>query len=84
MPRGGLRVRAVDLVSRRERLRSIPHIRASEVTVVDVPPQNGLIGYRDFRVTTACGEELTTTLTTRRADRVRCEKCKAEMAGGGE
>jgi hypothetical protein len=63
--------------ARRRRLAEIPHKQASEVRTVDVPAAHGINAHRLYLVTTACGEEKPTTLTTRLDDRVRCERCKA-------
>lgn len=60
-----------------ERLQRIPHMQASDVRTVDVPAQHGVIAHRNFLVTTACGEEMPTTLVTRRRDKVRCPDCLA-------
>ena len=65
--------------ARRRRLAEIPHKQASEVRVVDVPAQHGLIAHQDYLVTTACGDEKPTTLTTRRDDQVHCARCLAAM-----
>ena len=61
----------------RSRLAAIPHKQASDVRFVDVPSRNGLIAYKNAVVTTACGQEQPTTMTTRRDDLVRCTDCKA-------
>jgi hypothetical protein len=56
-----------------------PHRQASEVTFADMPGQPGVSAFREAVVTTACGIEITTTLTTRSDDRVRCPDCLTAM-----
>jgi hypothetical protein len=68
--------------ARRRRRAEIPHKQASEVRTVEVPAKPGVLAHKDFLVTTACGEEMPTTLVTRQDDRVRCERCKAAMRDG--
>lgn len=57
-----------------------PHMQASEKRIVDVPAQPGIMAHRQFLVDTACGREITTTLTTRRTDLVHCPDCVAATA----
>lgn len=63
---------------RRDRLAAIPHRQASEVRTVAVPARLGVMAHNDYLVTTACGQEMPTTLVTRRDDKVRCPDCRAE------
>lgn len=74
--------------ARRRRLADTPHRQASEVRITDVPAQHGAIAHKNYMVTTACGQEMPTTLVTRRDDWVRCPDCRAAMeqdlSNGGE
>jgi hypothetical protein len=74
--------RAEAFAARRRRLRAIPHMQASDVTVTDVPAAHGIIAHKNYTVTTACGEPMPTTLVTRNPDRVRCDRCKTAMEPG--
>jgi hypothetical protein len=71
---------AVDQPRRRRPLDDIPHKRASDVRVVDVPAQHGIVAHKNYLVTTACGQEITTTLVSLDDERVRCAACKAAIA----
>ena len=62
---------------RRRPVEDIPHKQASEVFTLDVPAQPGVMAHRDYLVITACGQEVATTLVTRRDDKVRCPRCRA-------
>lgn len=58
---------------------TIPHLRVGETTIHhdvgdSIARQTGVP-----MVMTACGQEEVTTLTTKRADLVRCEGCKAKI-----
>ena len=64
------------------RASAIPHKQVSGLTWVAVPAQHGIGAYRKAMVTTACGQEVVTTLATRRDDRVRCPECRAQAATG--
>lgn len=44
-----------------------------------VPARNGVGQHIAHYATTACGRELSTTLVTKRADRVKCPDCVALM-----
>ena len=65
--------------ARRLRMRAAigPHKQVSKVRVVEAPAQPGVAAHRDHLVDTACGREITTTLTTLRDDLVRCPNCLA-------
>lgn len=65
--------------ARRRPLADIPHMQVSEVRVIDVPAVPGVAAHKDYLVTTACGQEKTTTLVTQSAGQVRCVDCKAMM-----
>ena len=62
---------------RRRPIEDIPHKQASDVRVVDVPARAGVMAHKDYLVTTACGEEMATTLVTTRDDKVRCPRRRA-------
>src|SRR5712691_9544415 len=66
----------------RQRLAAIPHKQASDIRWADVPAQPGVGAHRDPVVTTACGQEIATTLVTRTNSRVRCPDCRAAIAPG--
>ena len=68
------------MARRRARIREIPHLAITSATwrhdIGDEIARRAGVPM----VTTACGIEETTTLTTRREDRVRCPKCRAAIA----
>lgn len=71
--------------SRRERMaRKIgPHAEVSRRQEI-VPAAHGIAQHMRVMVTTACGREVPSTLTTRTADRVRCPDCQTVTSTGSE
>jgi hypothetical protein len=55
---------------------AIPHRQASDVRTVNVPARRDVMAHKDYFVTTACGQEMPSTLVTRDDARVRCSCCK--------
>jgi hypothetical protein len=52
-----------------------PHVRVGETLVSEVQGGDGVMPHRSFRVMTACGLEVTTTLATRDRERTHCQAC---------
>lgn len=67
---------------RTRRMREIPHLQIGDVRQVAAPAQPGVAAHTDFQSTTACGEEIASTLATRMTIHVRCPRCLAAWAAG--
>lgn len=65
--------------ARRWRLAAIPHLQVGEPRIVDAPAQPGIAAHKNYLATTACDQEMSTTLVTRETDRVRCPDCRAKI-----
>jgi len=52
-----------------------PHMQVGEIRTELVPARPGVGAHKSFTVGTACKREVQTTLSTRRADKVRCPDC---------